>query len=91
MKAVSREIGIDLGTSCTRINVRGRGIVLSEPTVVAINRVTGEILAVGNQAKEMLGRTPDNIMAVKPLKDGIIADFEYLELYLKVYFINPKL
>lgn len=64
MKAVSREIGIDLGTSCTRINVRGRGIVLSEPTVVAINRVTGEILAVGNgkaavsQSSTVLSRDP---------------------------------
>ena len=100
MKAVSSEIEIDLETSCTRINVRGRGIVLSEPTVVAINRVTGEILAVGNQAKEMLGRTPDNIMAVKPLKDGIIADFEATRMLIqnlisrvvpKSLFYKPKI
>ena len=75
MKSMSKEIGIDLGTSYTRISVRGRGTVLSEPTVVAINKVTGEILAVGNQAKEMLGRTPDNIIAVRPLKDGIIVRY----------------
>lgn len=92
MKAVSKEIGIDLGTSYTRISVRGRGLVLSEPTVVAINRVTGEILAVGNQAKEMLGRTPDNITAVRPLKDGIIADFEATRMLIQnlVYRVTPR-
>ena len=87
MKSISKEIGIDLGTSYTRISVRGRGTVLSEPTVVAINKITGEILAVGNQAKEMLGRTPDNIIAVKPLKDGVISDYTVTEKMLK-HFIN---
>ena len=76
MGIISKDIGIDLGTSNIRIHVKGRGMVLSEPSVVAINKKTGEILAVGNQAKEMVGRTPDNIVAVKPLKDGVIADFE---------------
>lgn len=76
MGIISKDIGIDLGTSNIRIHVKGRGILLSEPSVVAINKITGEILAVGNQAKEMVGRTPDNIIAVKPLKDGVIADFE---------------
>lgn len=76
MGIISKDIGIDLGTSNIRIHLKGRGIVLSEPAVVAINQVTGEILAVGNQAKEMLGRTPDSIVALKPLKDGVIADFE---------------
>ena len=92
MKSMSKEIGIDLGTSYTRISVRGRGTVLSEPTVVAINKVTGEILAVGNQAKEMLGRTPDNIVAVRPLKDGIIADFEATRMLVQnlVYRVVPK-
>lgn len=92
MKSMSKEIGIDLGTSYTRISVRGRGLVLSEPTVVAINRVTGEILAVGNQAKEMLGRTPDNIVAVRPLKDGIIADFEATRMLIQnlVYRVIPR-
>ena len=75
MGIISKDIGIDLGTSNIRVHVRGKGIVLSEPSVVAINKITGEVLAVGNQAKEMLGRTPDNIVALKPLKDGVIADF----------------
>lgn len=75
MGVISKDIGIDLGTSNIRIHVKGKGIVLSEPTVVAINKITGEVLAVGNQAKEMLGRTPENIVALKPLKDGVIADF----------------
>ncbi len=92
MRAISKEIGIDLGTSYTRISVRGRGTVLSEPTVVAINKITGEVLAVGNQAKEMLGRTPDNIVAVRPLKDGIIADFESTTMLIQnlVYRVVPK-
>ena len=92
MKSLSKEIGIDLGTSYTRISVRGRGTVLSEPTVVAINKITGEILAVGNQAREMLGRTPDSIVAVKPLKDGIIADFEATRMLIQnlVYRVVPK-
>ena len=92
MKSLSKEIGIDLGTSYTRISVRGRGTVLSEPTVVAINKITGEILAVGNQAKEMLGRTPDSIVAVKPLKVGIIADFEATRMIIQnlVYRVVPK-
>ena len=92
MKSLSKEIGIDLGTSYTRISVRGRGTDLSEPTVVAINKITGEILAVGNQAREMLGRTPDSIVAVKPLKDGIIADFEATRMLIQnlVYRVVPK-
>ena len=76
MGIISKDIGIDLGTSNIRIHIKGRGIVLTEPSVVAINQITGEVLAVGNQAKEMIGRTPDNIVALKPLKDGVIADFE---------------
>lgn len=76
MGIISKDIGIDLGTSNIRIHLKGRGIVLTEPAVVAINQVTGEILAVGSQAKEMIGRTPDSIVALKPLKDGVIADFE---------------
>ena len=75
MGIISKDIGIDLGTSNIRIHIKGRGIVLTEPSVVAINQITGEVLAVGNQAKEMIGRTPDNIVALKPLKDGVIADF----------------
>ena len=75
MGIISKDIGIDLGTSNIRIHIKGRGIVLTEPSVVAINKITGEVLAVGNQAKEMIGRAPDNIVALKPLKDGVIADF----------------
>ena len=76
MGIISKDIGIDLGTSNIRIHLKGKCVVLSEPAVVAINQITGEILAVGNQAKEMIGRTPDSIVALKPLKDGVIADFE---------------
>lgn len=75
MGMMSKDIGIDLGTSNIRIYLKGKGVVLSEPSVVAINKITNEVLAVGTQAKEMVGRTPDNIIAVKPLKDGVIADF----------------
>jgi rod shape-determining protein MreB len=87
MGIMSKDIGIDLGTSNVRIFIKGRGIVLNEPSVVAINRITGEVLAVGNAAKEMLGRTPDNIIAVRPLKDGVIADFDSTTMMLET-FIN---
>lgn len=83
MGIISRDIGVDLGTSYIRIYVKGRGIVLSEPSVVAINKITNEVLAVGNQAKEMLGRTPENIVALKPLKDGVIADFNATRLLIQ--------
>lgn len=85
MGIMSRDIGIDLGTSNVRIHVKGRGIVLDEPTVVAINKITSEVLAVGKQAKEMLGRTPDSIVAVKPLKDGVIADFMGTKLLIQTF------
>lgn len=92
MGIMSRDIGIDLGTSNVRIFVKGRGVVLDEPAVVAINRITGEVLAVGNVAKEMLGRTPDNIIAVKPLKDGVIADFDSTASMLETFIskVIPK-
>ena len=83
MGIISKDIGLDLGTSNIKIHVKGRGIVLSEPSVVAINKITGEILAVGNQAKEMVGRTPENIIAVKPLKDGVIADFDATKMLIQ--------
>lgn len=85
MGIVSKDIGVDLGTCNVRIYVKGRGIVLDEPTVVAINKITGEVLAVGKQAKEMLGRTPENIIAVKPLKDGVIADFGATKMLLQTF------
>jgi len=79
----SKDIGIDLGTANMLVSLKGKGIVLKEPSVVAIDRKTGNILATGNEAKEMLGRTPDRIKAVRPLKDGVIADFTATQLLLK--------
>ncbi|MBI5708584.1 MAG: rod shape-determining protein [Armatimonadetes bacterium] len=79
----SRDIGIDLGTANTLVHVAGRGVVLREPSVVAINKDTGEVLEVGEEAKRMLGRTPANIVAVRPLKDGVIADYDQTEMMLR--------
>jgi rod shape-determining protein MreB and related proteins len=87
MSFLGRDMAVDLGTANTLVYVRGRGIVLNEPSVVAINRNTGEILAVGIEAKRMIGRTPGNIVAVRPLKDGVIADFDTTERMLR-YFIR---
>jgi len=83
----SRDIGIDLGTANVLIYVKGQGIVLNEPSVVALQSDTKKVLAVGREAKEMLGRTPGKITAIKPMKDGVIADFEITELMLE-FFIN---
>lgn len=78
-----KDIGIDLGTANILVTVKGKGIVLKEPSVVAISNKTGNIIATGNEAKEMLGRTPEEIRAVRPLKDGVIADFSATQLMLK--------
>ncbi|GAE92488.1 MreB-like protein [Gracilibacillus boraciitolerans JCM 21714] len=83
----SRDIGIDLGTANVLIHVKGKGIVLDEPSVVAMDRNTGKVLEVGEEARKMVGRTPGNIEAIRPLKDGVIADFDVTEAMLK-YFIN---
>ena len=83
LKLASKDIGIDLGTANILVTVKGKGIVLNEPSVVAIDRETGGILATGEEAKEMLGRTPERIKAVRPMKDGVIADFTATELLLK--------
>jgi len=83
----SNDIGIDLGTANTLVHVRGEGIVLCEPSVVAIQKETREVLAVGEEAKRMLGRTPGDIIAVRPLKDGVIADFEITERMIR-HFIT---
>ncbi|GAA3009537.1 rod shape-determining protein [Kitasatospora albolonga] len=83
---IGRDMAIDLGTANTLVYVRGKGIVLNEPSVVAVNTNTGGILAVGSEAKKMIGRTPGNIVAIRPLKDGVIADFEITERMLR-YFI----
>lgn len=82
-----RDIGIDLGTANVLIYVKGQGIVLNEPSVVAIDTETKNVLAIGREANEMLGRTPGKVKAIKPLKDGVIADFEYTEVMLN-YFIK---
>ena len=84
---LGRDMAVDLGTANTLVYVRGRGIVLNEPSVVAINTHTGAILAVGAEAKRMIGRTPSHIRAVRPLKDGVIADFDVTEKMLR-YFIH---
>ena len=87
MGMFSRDIGIDLGTANTLVLVRGKGIVINEPSVVAIDAKTKRPLAVGADAKRMVGRTPSNIVAVRPLKDGVISDFDVTELMLH-YFIR---
>jgi len=79
---ISSDVGIDLGTANTLVFVRGQGIVLNEPSVVAVEKATGKVLAVGSAAKEMLGRTPYEILAIRPLRDGVIADFEISEKLL---------
>ena len=82
-----KDMGIDLGTANTLVYVKGRGIVVNEPSVVAVNTNTNEVLAVGNEAKEMIGRTPGNIVAIRPVKDGVIADFSITQAMLR-YFID---
>ncbi len=81
------DLGIDLGTANSLVYVRGEGIVLVAPSVVAVKKPEGEVLAVGNDAKEMIGKTPENIVAIRPLRDGVIADFDITEKMLK-YFIG---
>ena len=82
-----QDIGIDLGTATVIAYVKGKGIVLREPSVVAVNNITGEVLAIGSEARRMLGRTPGNIVATRPLKDGVISDYTVTEKMLK-HFIN---
>jgi rod shape-determining protein MreB len=84
---LGRDLAVDLGTANTLVYVRGRGIVLNEPSVVALNTNNGQVVAVGVEAKRMIGRTPGNIVAVRPLKDGVIADFDVTERMLR-YFIQ---
>ncbi|MGA8258498.1 MAG: rod shape-determining protein [Nocardioides sp.] len=97
---IGRDMAVDLGTANTLVYVRGRGVVLDEPSVVARNDRTGEVLAVGHEAKRMVGRTPDHITALRPLKDGVIADFEACEQMLRhfiarvhrrAYFAKPRM
>lgn len=86
----TRDIGIDLGTANTLVHVKGKGIIVREPSVVAINTKNNEILAVGDAAKDMIGRTPGNIVAIRPMKDGVIANFEVTQSMLK-YFIKKAM
>ena len=83
----SNDLAVDLGTANTLVYVRGEGIVLNEPSIVAIHQADHSVLAVGREAKAMLGRTPGNIIAIRPLKDGVIADFDVTEKMLH-YFIS---
>jgi len=83
----SRDIGIDLGTATTLVFVRGQGIVIHEPSVVAIDKKTRKLLAIGAEAKKMIGRTPADIVTIRPLRDGVISDFDITEQMLH-YFIN---
>ncbi len=84
---LSNDLAIDLGTAYTLVYVKGKGITLREPSIIAVNQKTGKIEAVGSSAKEMLGKTPGNILAIKPMRDGVIADFEHTEHMLN-YFIQ---
>ena len=87
MGLLSKDVAIDLGTANTIIYVKGKGIVVREPSVVAIDRYTGRVVAVGSEANEMIGRTPENIIAVRPMKDGVIADFDITQSMIK-HFIH---
>jgi rod shape-determining protein MreB len=87
----SHDIGVDLGTANTLIYVKGRGIVINEPSVVAMNTKTRQVLAVGEEAKSMVGRTPANIVATRPLVDGVVSDFEVTEYMLKYFIVNHLL
>lgn len=86
----SRRLGIDLGTANTLVYAPGKGVVLNEPSVVAVSEQENQVLAVGNEAKEMIGRTPDSIIAYRPMKDGVIADYRVTEAMLR-YYINKAL
>mgnify|MGYP005606003947 FL=1 len=84
----SRDVGIDLGTANTLVFIKGKGIVLREPSVVAKNVQNGDIVAVGNDAKNMIGRTPGSIVAIRPMKDGVIADFDTTSAMIEYYLKN---
>src|SRR3546814_13039552 len=81
---IGRDMAVDLGTANTLVYVRGRGVLLDEPSVVALNSTTNEILAVGHEAQRMIGRTPDNNTAIRPMKEGVIADYDATEQMLSL-------
>lgn len=86
-KLFSNDIGIDLGTATTLVYVAGRGIVINEPSVVAVNQKTGQIVAIGNEAKKMVGRTPGHISAIRPLIEGVVSDFEITQEMLFIFAV----
>src|SRR3989344_7607289 len=86
-RVFSDDIGIDLGTANTLVYVKGQGVLINEPSVVALNEKTGQVVAIGNDAKQMIGRTPTHITVVRPLVDGVISNFEVTEEML-AYFIR---
>ncbi len=90
MSFFSKKLGIDLGTTTTLVYVPGKGIVLNEPSVVAVSEDTNQVMAIGNEAKDMIGKTPDNIVAYRPMKDGVIADYRIAEAMLR-YYISKAL
>ena len=90
MGLFSKDVAIDLGTANTIVYVKGKGIVIREPSVVAIDRYTGKVVAVGKEANEMIGRTPENIIAVRPMKDGVIADFDITQSMIKHFIRMAK-
>ena len=95
----TNDIAIDLGTANTLIYVKGKGIVVNEPSIVAVSKQDRQIVAIGREAREMLGRTPDEILTIRPLKDGVIADFEITEDMLRSFikrvqinrFVHPRI
>jgi len=87
---LGKDLGIDLGTANTLVHMKGSGVILTEPSVVAIQVNSGKVLAVGEEAKQMIGRTPGNIVAIRPMKDGVIADFDVTQAMIK-YFIGKAL
>lgn len=90
MGLFSKDLGIDLGTANTLVYVKGQGITVREPSVVALDKYTGKVLAVGNAANEMIGRTPENIIAVRPMKDGVIADFDITQAMIRAFIRQAR-
>ena len=86
----SHDMGIDLGTANTLVHVKGKGIIIREPSVVAVDKANNEVLAIGAEAKQMIGRTPGHIIAIRPMKDGVIADFDITQSMLK-FFIKKAI
>ena len=86
----SHDLGIDLGTANTLVHCKGKGIIIREPSVVAVDSETNEVLEIGEEAKKMIGRTPGTIVAIRPMKDGVIADFDITQSMLNILFIKQS-